>query len=641
MQGGHPLAFLSKVLGPRSQGLSTYEKEYLAILLAVDQWRAYLQYSEFQIWTDQKSLSQLTEQRLHTPWQQKVFAKLLGLSYKIVYRKGVGNRAADALSRQPTDLCAAVSVVQPQWLQTVADSYAHDSHAQSIIAKLLLDDQAVPHFSFRDGLLRYKSRIWVGNDAALQSQLIESLHSSAVGGHSGVPVTYRRLKQLFAWQGMKATVHAFVTACSICQQSKPDRSKLPGLLQPLPVPGRAWKVISMDFIEGLPVSGGFNCILVVVDIFSKYSHFLGLKHPLTAASVAKTFLSGVYKLHGMPMAIVSDRDPIFTSAFWQELFKQAKVELRMSTAYHPQSDGQTERVNQCLETFLRCFVHACPRQWSTWLDLAQFWYNTSFHSAVGGSPFEVMYGYPPHQFGISPADDQPVTDLASWLQDRELMSDLIHQHLVRAKQRMKKQADGHRSERQFQLNDWVYLKMQPYVQSSLAARSNQKLAFKFFGPFRIIGKVGTVAYRLELPPTSAVHPVFHVSQLKKAVGAHRSVTASLPPSSAAWSIPEAILQRRTIVKWATAVQQGLIKWSGLPKSLATWEDLEFLRQQFPRATVWRQQGAQGGGNVSTCPADPPAADKTNSMEEASDQVGRPVRSKTRSVRVYGPEWRHG
>jgi transposase InsO family protein len=143
------------------------------------------------------------------------------------------------------------------------------------------------------------------------------------------------------------------------------------------VPERAWKVVSLDFVEGLPLSEGRNCILVVVDLFTKHEHFLSFCHPFRAATVAKVFISQVYHLHGIPSALVSDRDKIFTSALWRELFKLAKVELHMSTAYHPQSDGQTERVNQCLETFLRCFVHACPRQWHHWLDLAEFWYNTS------------------------------------------------------------------------------------------------------------------------------------------------------------------------------------------------------------------------------------------------------------------------
>ena len=134
---------------------------------------------------------------------------------------------------------------------------------------------------------------------------------------------------------MNKAVHDFVSACQVCQQAKPDRSKLPGLLQPLPVPDRAWRIISIDFIEGLPMSGSVNCILVVVDIFSKYAHFIGLKHPFTASYMAKLFFSNIFKLHGLSQAIVSDRDRIFTSKLWQELFKLAKVDLRMSTAYHP------------------------------------------------------------------------------------------------------------------------------------------------------------------------------------------------------------------------------------------------------------------------------------------------------------------
>lgn len=203
-------------------------------------------------------------------------------------------------------------------------------------------------------------------------------------------------------------VHSFVSSCSICQQAKPDRAKYPGLLQPLPVPDGAWQTISMDFVEGLPKSGVFDTILVVVDKFSKYSHFIALKHPFTAASVATVFMSNIYKLHDMPVAIVSDRDRVFTSQLWQALFKMAGVKLLMSTSYHPHTDGQTERVNQCLETFLRCFVHACPRRWFEWRHLAEFWFNTSWHSSLSKSPFEVLYGHAPRAFGISPADAQPL-----------------------------------------------------------------------------------------------------------------------------------------------------------------------------------------------------------------------------------------
>jgi hypothetical protein len=229
------------------------------------------------------------------------------------------------------------------------------------------------------------------------------------------------------------------------------------------------------------------------------------------------------------------------------------------------------------------------------------------------------------------------------------MSTVVHQHLLRAKQRMKKYADGKRSERQFQVDDWVFLKLQPYIQSSLAARSNQKLAFKFFGPYRVLARVGTVAYRLELPPSSSIHPVFHVSQLKKAVGAHHSVTSSLPPPSILWSVPERILQRRLITKGNRSVQQGLIQWSNIPASLATWEDLEFLRQQFPRAGLWNLPRAQGRGNVSTSASDDdeavsvaaaasPDAVTGNGQMPDGLQEPRPRRPNMPNPRYFGPAW---
>jgi hypothetical protein len=334
----------------------------MAIIMVVDHWRSYLQLAEFHIVTDQQSLVQLSEQRLHTPWQQKLFTKLLGLQKTICYRRGPDNRVADALSRFPElgSSCAAVSVALPAWTQAVAASYTTDPAAQDMITKWAIDPNVVPHYTFKEGLLRYKGRLWVGSDPQLHHQLLTALHASPVGGHSGIPVTLRRAKQLFAWRGMNSSVRAFVSSCQVCQQAKPDRSRLPGLLQPLAVPDRAWKVLSMDFIEGLPLSGRFNTIFVVGDLLSKYAHFIGLKHPFTAASVASLFMQQVYRLHGMPSAIVSDRDRIFTSKLWSELFNLAHVDLRMSTAYHPQSDGQTERVNQCLETFLCCYIHACP-----------------------------------------------------------------------------------------------------------------------------------------------------------------------------------------------------------------------------------------------------------------------------------------
>ena len=213
------------------------------------------------------------------------------------------------------------------------------------------------HYTLTNGVIRYKGRIWLGNNQVVQQMVMTALHDSAVGGHSGFPVTYRRVKANFAWPGMKKHIHEFVSSCQICQQAKPERVKYPRLLLPLPVPKQAWQTVSMGFISGLPPSSKGNCILVVVDKFSKYAHFLPLLHPFTALTVAKVYLSEVYRLHGLPAAIISDRDPIFTSKLWQELFRLTGTQLCLSSSYHPQTEGQTERVNQCLETYLRCFVH--------------------------------------------------------------------------------------------------------------------------------------------------------------------------------------------------------------------------------------------------------------------------------------------
>ena len=179
-----------------------------------------------------------------------------------------------------------------------------------------------------------------------------------------------------------------------------EHSKLAGLLQPLSVPDRAWKVVSLDFIEGLPKSHGCFVILVIIDKFSKYGHFIPLAHPYTAMSMAQLYFTHVYKLQGLPEAMISDRDRIFTSSLWQELFKLGDTKLLMSSSYHPQTDGQTERLNQCLEAFLRCTVHSCPIQWYKWLPLAEYWYNTAFHTALGHTPFEIMYGHPPRHLGL-------------------------------------------------------------------------------------------------------------------------------------------------------------------------------------------------------------------------------------------------
>lgn len=222
---------------------------------------------------------------------------------------------------------------------------------------------------------------------------MQAMHDSAVGEHSGVRATYHRIRGFFYWPGLKREVVRYVAQCEICQHCKHETVAVPGLLQPLPIPEQAWEDISMDFIEELPKSKGKDTILVIVDKLTKFAHFISLTHPFSASEVARLFLDSVGKFHGIPKRVVSDRDKIFTSSFWQELFKNMGVGLHLSTAYHPETDGQTERVIQCLEGYLRCMCFARPKSWHKWLSLAQWWYNSTYHTAIKRSPFEALFGY--------------------------------------------------------------------------------------------------------------------------------------------------------------------------------------------------------------------------------------------------------
>jgi hypothetical protein len=156
-------------------------------------------------------------------------------------------------------------------------------------------------------------------------------------------------------------VDEFIKQCSVCQVAKHEHCKSPGLLCPLHIPTDAWQDISMDFIDGFPKCGGYSVILVIVDRFTKYAHFISLRHPCTTTSVVQAFFSNIAKLHGLLKTIVSDRDKIFTSHFWKELFQLLDTKLCLSSTHHAQSDGQTKRLNQCLETYLRCVVSATTK----------------------------------------------------------------------------------------------------------------------------------------------------------------------------------------------------------------------------------------------------------------------------------------
>ncbi|KAJ3705864.1 hypothetical protein LUZ61_009569 [Rhynchospora tenuis] len=593
MQGRNPTAYLSKSLGIKNRGLSTYEKEFLALLTAVQKWRHYLVGRPFVIRTDQISLKYLLEQRVTHVMQHKGLCKLLGLDYTIEYKKGADNKVADALSRlqlpessiegEKNEL-AAVSELIPSWQEELKTSYINDQWIQQLKDKLEANDSQESDYTVHQGVIKYKGRICVGNGQNWREKLLKEVHDSTVGGHSGILVTYQRLKSMFYWPKMKEEVHQYVRSCEVCQLNKHEHIKSPSMLQPLTIPEEAWNSISMDFVCGLPKSEGKDVILVIVDRLTKYSHFIALSHPYTAPAVAQLFLDHIYKLHGLPSTIVSDRDPVFTSQFWKEIMRKLGIKLNMATAYHPQTDGQTERVNQCLEQYLRCVIQGHPKRWHKLLPMAEWWYNTSFHSAIQTTPFQALYGYAPTQIPMGQPPKSQVEAVNKLFKERHAINLKLRDQIAKAHERMKKFADRKRTERKFSIGDWVYLKMQNYRQVTVQGRQNNKLSPKYCGPFEIVGKVGEVAYQLNLPAGSQIHDVFHVSQLKGKIGRNEVVSANLPDLSSepiADTLPEAILARRMVKRKNEYVAQVLIKWSNKPEEMATWEDYDSVVAAYP------------------------------------------------------------
>jgi transposase InsO family protein len=309
---------------------------------------------------------------------------------------------ADALSRRFEDLpevpnlsISLISFPTPTWVDELKASYGSDVHTQNLLS-LLQQNSGVPKgYSLQQGLIMYKGQLYIVKDSDFKSQVLQYIHSNPSAGHSGYHKTVHRAKADFFWKGMRRDIKKLIRECSVCQENKNELIHPPGLLQPLPVPLQVWTDISMDFIEGLPTSKGFTVIMVVVDRLTKYGHFIALSHPYTASTVSHLFFANVLKLHGLPKSIVSDRDPIFTSSLWQELFKLQGITLAYSSAYHPQSDGQTEALNECLEGYLRCYTGGKPKEWGFWLPLAEWWYNTNHHSSTGMTPFEALYRVTP------------------------------------------------------------------------------------------------------------------------------------------------------------------------------------------------------------------------------------------------------
>ena len=602
MQEGRPIAYFSHSLCKRKRSCSVYERELMAIVFAVRKWRYYLLGRSFVIRTDQKALKFLLEQRILDENQQNWVTKLMGYSFEIQYKPGSLNSAADALSRKEEKLLlTSMCVVGGVDMSIFDEEVRKDGHLTTILQEVMIGSPKYPGFSVKGGHLLFKGSLVLPKTSSLIPMLLQEFHASPIGGHSGYLRTYKRLAGLFYWKGIRRDVQKFVAACDVCQRNKSLALSPAGLLQPLPIPNAVWEDISMDFILGLPRSGSYDTIFVVVDRLTKFAHFMPLRHPYSAVKVAEVFVREVVRLHGFPRSVVSDRDRVFVSHFWEELMRMAGTQLCRSTSYHPQSDGQTEVVNRSLEVYLRCFCGTKPSTWSKWLCWAEYWFNTNYNRSTGMSPFRALYGRDPPTLFRFQEPLSAVDAVVSLMEERNGILDELKRNLEKAQQVMKEFADRKRREVEFKKGDEVYLRLQPYRNKSLAVRVNEKLCPRFYGPYTVVDKVGTVAYKLDLPEGARIHPVFHVSQLKKAVPSYelvRSFPPMLTEDMELKVIPEDIRQWRKLTDGSMEV---LVKWADLSEEDNTWESAEVIKAQFPTFHLEDKVKLVGGGNVGPGP----------------------------------------
>jgi len=533
----HPVAFLSKSMSPAELNYDIYDKEMLAVVRSLQAWRHYLEGSsqKIDIITDHKNLEYFATAKKLSPRQLRWIQELSRFNFIIHYRPGLKHEKVDALSRRfdhhskeggeipqallRSDQFASISATHApdhEIIALIEEEVTNDPMLKPIIAYFENNPEEAPanvqdkmkEYSWEQGLLFFRNKVVVPASAEIKRMILALRHDSLLAGHPGQAKTLELVNRDYYWPSMKAYVNKYVDGCQLCQRTKPIHQKPVGLLQPLPIPDLPWQSISYDDIPALPPSKGFNCITNVVDRNTGYAHFIRTTTNTNAAKKADEFLDHVWKLHGLPLHTVSDRGSVFNSQLMRAIYKRLGIKPSFSTAYHPQTDGKTERINQSIEQYLRLFCNHAMDNWSDLLPLAEFTYNNTVNASTGLTPFFANYGYHP-VFTTIPGG----SGLAEANDRIKVLKDL--QKELKASMEVAQETQKRNYDRNQRLGPKLKEGDMVWLESTniTTDRPSHKLSHRRLGPFPIETKLSDLTYRLTLPRSMKMHPVFHIGLL--------------------------------------------------------------------------------------------------------------------------------
>ncbi|KAL1274090.1 hypothetical protein QQF64_026904 [Cirrhinus molitorella] len=500
----YPCAFFSRKLSTAERNYDVGNRELLAMKLALEEWRHWLEGAThpFIVLTDHKNLEYLRSAKRLNPRQARWALFFTRFQFTVSYRPGTKNTKADALSRQDE------LSVKPEAQENILPN-------NLLLAPVLWDIiTEITQFNQHNPPPADCPPDSLFVPEPLRNRVLSQVHQTPSSGHPGITATIHLLKNRFWWPTLTADTIHFIHNCPTCQTSKSPRHLPAGLLQPLPTPQRPWSHIAIDFITDLPNSQGNTTIFTIVDRFSKACRLLPLPKLPTAFEAAELLCNHVFRFYGLPDDIVSDRGPQFTSRVWTSFFNLLNVNISLTSGYHPQSNGQSERLNQEIIRFLRSYCQQHQADWSRFLMWAEYAQNSLIKPATGLTPFKCILGYQPPLFPWS-GEPYDLPSVTAWLQRSEETWDRAHTHLLHAVRQQAHQANQRRrAGPSLAPGQWVWLSTKD-LRLRLPCR---KLSPRYVGPFKIIRQITPVSFRLELPANYRISPTFHMSLLKPAGG---------------------------------------------------------------------------------------------------------------------------